>query len=404
MRCHDTRARLVALQDDELSPSEQVQVREHLARCDRCRDLESRLARATPDAGLVVPAAVTRRLHDALDVDHILAVAAQAPAGRPGLSTQVRRLLQTNLELPVGVALAYAALMVLVLGAGAVSWWSTPAAPGSAQHIDPVGLFPVRLTPPAEFGPPPALGRSLGAPDPPADGSAAVAEPRESRPISGVRRPMFPPTARNSTDRAARPSLDSRIRLECVLGVVGAHLESFPPGIPPPHTSCCSTSSSDPRESCRSGRGSFRSRSTSSTEMSSRPPPPTTLTSWSACWGCGGSSTRASRTPSKSASSGGDGVRRSPRDGRGACPRRDPPRSVPTEPPRVRVERPVPDLPGQARHLRGEHPDRPRQRIPRRGDVRRVRSGHAGGPRDPGGQGIRRSRPRSSPHPAGGSA
>lgn len=112
MSCIDVRDRLVAWQDEELSPGETVLVAEHLDGCAACRDQERGLARATPRPFLQIPAAMDRaaldRLHRALDV----AAVTPAPRARP------------RPALPDLSRFAYAAILMTAIGFGLYQWSS----------------------------------------------------------------------------------------------------------------------------------------------------------------------------------------------------------------------------------------------------------------------------------------
>jgi len=129
--CTDTHGRLVAHQDGELSPSETLQVSEHMSGCARCADRYERLLAATPRPNLSIPPAILRRLHDRVDVDAILAAAANGAANRPHPSWVARGAawLRRDTEIPMAAVIGYLLLLAAALGWGAASWHAPPGAP-----------------------------------------------------------------------------------------------------------------------------------------------------------------------------------------------------------------------------------------------------------------------------------
>lgn len=122
MRCRDVRARLVALQDGEVTPSERVQLDEHLAECSRCRLEYSRLE-GLPEPHLRVPPEIGRRLWEKVRATPVLALVRQAaPMAEPRTTDAWRAWLSTNAGVSRGAMLAYGAMLALVLTLAAVSW------------------------------------------------------------------------------------------------------------------------------------------------------------------------------------------------------------------------------------------------------------------------------------------
>ncbi len=124
MECGDAQARLVAMQDDELAPSETLQVREHVATCGVCSQLERRLEAATPMPEISVPPRVRAQLHARLDLDQILAAADRVPSARRSSLGRAQRWLQRDAEIPNVVLLAATVLLTMSLSWGLSSWWS----------------------------------------------------------------------------------------------------------------------------------------------------------------------------------------------------------------------------------------------------------------------------------------
>jgi predicted anti-sigma-YlaC factor YlaD len=157
MDCGEARQRLVALQDGELAPSEQVQVEEHLASCPSCRALEARLAAVTPRASLQVPPAMLARLEDRVATDVILALADRS-ANRPHPTWIARagRWLRRDLEIPAGAVVGYLVLLAATLGWAVASWWSLQSQPSLDVASDAPGVgseIPAEQWRPAAYSP-----------------------------------------------------------------------------------------------------------------------------------------------------------------------------------------------------------------------------------------------------------
>jgi anti-sigma factor RsiW len=117
MRCEEVQDRLVAYDDQELSPGEHSQVAEHLRGCADCRALHADLRAVTPRPHAVVPEALMvdlqLRLEALLDADP--GPAAREPeAPAPWWQAETR--------VPAAVTLAYAAAFMLVAMWGAYQW------------------------------------------------------------------------------------------------------------------------------------------------------------------------------------------------------------------------------------------------------------------------------------------
>jgi anti-sigma factor RsiW len=122
MNCNNVRTRLVAWQDEELSPGEHVLVGEHLDRCAECRALEKRLARVTPEPFANLDPRLEREMWSRLD--RALDEAANSPpppvvaVRKPGW----RDFFAAPFEMPFGVALAWGAALGFAVVWGASNW------------------------------------------------------------------------------------------------------------------------------------------------------------------------------------------------------------------------------------------------------------------------------------------
>ena len=120
MDCRNTRARIVAWQDEELSPGEDALVREHVLACGSCRAHERRLRRVTPRPFLQVPAQLQSELWDRLD-QAVDAAARQpappAPVARPWAQLWARRT-----PVPTAMLALYGILLAISLGWGLHNW------------------------------------------------------------------------------------------------------------------------------------------------------------------------------------------------------------------------------------------------------------------------------------------
>ncbi len=115
MRCAAVNTRLVAWQDQELSPGEATQVEEHLRGCAECQALAVRLEAVELDEPLVIPAAVLARLHAATDVDDLLAAAADETRRSPLPPESLwQRWIVDAIEVPGWTVLAGAAALSLL--------------------------------------------------------------------------------------------------------------------------------------------------------------------------------------------------------------------------------------------------------------------------------------------------
>lgn len=150
MRCTDVQDRLVAWQDEELAPSEAVQVGEHVARCSECRSIDRRLRVASLDDALVIPASVSARLRAATDVDVLLAKAEDPRRElRYRLEPAWRRWLLEAIEVPAWSLVAAAAAILVVAGYTAhiaLELHDTQAELARAtRDATPSGIAPVEL-------------------------------------------------------------------------------------------------------------------------------------------------------------------------------------------------------------------------------------------------------------------
>ena len=115
MNCRQARARLVPLIDEELAPGEAIQVRAHLDGCASCARARESLQASLPLAPVIALDPNARHaMHLALDL--ALDDADQAPAAPIGALGGVRRALVTEVGVPRGLLLLYAAALVLAIG------------------------------------------------------------------------------------------------------------------------------------------------------------------------------------------------------------------------------------------------------------------------------------------------
>jgi len=123
MRCHAVQQRLVAYQDDELSPGERTRVDDHLRECARCQADEDAIFAATPRPQLVVPWHIEQRLRDEVDAEILWALAQVRPAPQ-SLAIRWRRWWNRDTQLSRFTAAAYAILLVGAVTWGGLNWWS----------------------------------------------------------------------------------------------------------------------------------------------------------------------------------------------------------------------------------------------------------------------------------------
>jgi anti-sigma factor RsiW len=131
MVCDEVRDRLVALHDDELSPSEVAQVREHVATCPSCAGANRRIVRSTPTAPSFGPGdALRARLSQQLDPSLILALAERpvvvAPRRALPLSVVWRGFTHVA-SIPVGAVVVYILLLAASFGWGVSNWLTLSA-------------------------------------------------------------------------------------------------------------------------------------------------------------------------------------------------------------------------------------------------------------------------------------
>lgn len=151
MDCAQTRDRMVAWRDAELSPGEHEFVTRHLADCPRCAALEAELAAATPAPRRVgVPA----RHHARFDVDALLAEADREPAPAPlaaRISEAARAAWRWEARVTAPAAVAYAAALALALGVALAGWWSDAPTP---IVVDASPALPASAYAPASYAAP----------------------------------------------------------------------------------------------------------------------------------------------------------------------------------------------------------------------------------------------------------
>lgn len=134
MNCRAVRSRLVACQDRELSPAEELRVREHLDACADCRHLDEALAAVTPRPFLpsdpVAEAALWERLDAALDAERARGVSVRAP----NPIERARTWLSEDTRMPTSAVIAYAALLLLAVAWGTGNWWEMRNLQASLDH------------------------------------------------------------------------------------------------------------------------------------------------------------------------------------------------------------------------------------------------------------------------------
>lgn len=134
MRCREVRRRLSALQDDEVTPSERVQLDEHLADCAGCQRELDRLT--LPDPSLEVPPEIGRLLWEKVRATPVLARSRLAVPPRVE-SARWRSWLGSEVGVSRGALVVYAALMLAAIAWGATAWM--PSSSGPAPSVVLVG-------------------------------------------------------------------------------------------------------------------------------------------------------------------------------------------------------------------------------------------------------------------------
>lgn len=167
MNCRAVRARLVAYQDRELSPAEELRVGEHLEGCAACRALEERLGSVTPRPFLPSdPAheqALWKRLDAALEAERAKGVPLRAPTRLE----RARAWLVEETRMPTVAVIAYAALLLLAVAWGTNNWWEArglQASLGAARIAATAGSAPEEI--PADQYRPAAFRPETGDPAP----------------------------------------------------------------------------------------------------------------------------------------------------------------------------------------------------------------------------------------------
>jgi len=114
MKCSKVRALLVALQDGELSRSQEDQVVEHLDACPTCAHELARLEASLPAAPVIrLSPSLRHDLH--LSIERALDHADPLPAASSG-TTGWRGLLGAEVPVPRGLLVLYAAALLLAIG------------------------------------------------------------------------------------------------------------------------------------------------------------------------------------------------------------------------------------------------------------------------------------------------
>jgi len=122
MRCRAVQKRLVAYQDDELSPGDRAKVDEHLTQCAQCHDDDDALFAVTPRPELIVPWQVQHTLSERVDAD-ILWALAQEPVA-PTRMRSWNRWWSRDTQFSRGAVLAYATILIGAVAWGATNWWT----------------------------------------------------------------------------------------------------------------------------------------------------------------------------------------------------------------------------------------------------------------------------------------
>ena len=152
--CRRMRRRLVAYLDDELAPAEATAVTDHVSTCEACAAHLDALAATTPSAPTVeLDDAALHSIHlhilDALDAEPEPAPA--RPAAPRGL---LHELLATDVRVPRGLVMLYAALLMAMLGwAASGSLQSAEPSDLAEQETDPPVRASLELPPPAAYTP-----------------------------------------------------------------------------------------------------------------------------------------------------------------------------------------------------------------------------------------------------------
>lgn len=158
MECDEVRDRLVALHDDELSPSEGVQVREHLADCGSCTRTNRRLRGSIPVPPSFSGDDLRARLARQLDPNLILAMADRPPKAAatptPPESALWRGITHVA-SVPVGAVVVYVVLLAASFGWGVSNWWtlSSLRAPTAESPLPSGTAIPADQFRPAAYDP-----------------------------------------------------------------------------------------------------------------------------------------------------------------------------------------------------------------------------------------------------------
>lgn len=136
MRCAAVQSRLVAWQDEELSPGEHVRVTEHLESCADCRAAEARLIPVDLSDALEIPPELAARLAAATQVDHLLAEAERADRRSPfPPAPWYRRWTTEVVEVPSWMLLAAAATLFLTAGWAVQMTWAYESSMAETQAL-----------------------------------------------------------------------------------------------------------------------------------------------------------------------------------------------------------------------------------------------------------------------------
>lgn len=152
MHCAAVQSRLVAWQDEELSPGEHVRVTEHLEQCPDCRAAETRLGSIDLSDALEIPPHLAARLAQATSPELLLAEAARADRASPFPKAPWHRRWTTEVvEVPSWMVMAAAAALFLTAGWAVQMTWAYESSVAEtealmAERTEP-STEPLQITP-----------------------------------------------------------------------------------------------------------------------------------------------------------------------------------------------------------------------------------------------------------------
>lgn len=127
MQCSWVIDKLVAFQDDELSPGECTFVGEHLDGCDACSEHEIALRDVTPEPFLEIPPEVLAQMAAAIDQAVADELASPKRPMAPSLWTRSTRWLRKDRDTPNGALLGYGLVLAACLSWGVSNWFAVQA-------------------------------------------------------------------------------------------------------------------------------------------------------------------------------------------------------------------------------------------------------------------------------------